>query len=168
MSTRSTIFGWLIVERAGRHRLVRSRVVAARIGPVDDADALGPAHDHLGSDVAVDQAARVRVMQDLGDVAQQEHDLGVAEQPPVRQLVRNGRTIDQLHGHPRSAVGQEAALVDSRHAGMAQRFEDARLAHHLDRDGLHPDERRMRRHDPRAPWQHAMRRGKRHLTGLGR
>src|ERR1700759_3866000 len=60
----------------------------------------------------------------LGDIAEQRGDLDRGQRGGLVEPVREGVALDELHGNPRPAVGQEVAVVDPDDSRMANAIQD--------------------------------------------
>ena len=95
----------------------------AEVGDLDRLRALDP-HQVAGLDVAVHDAARVRIRQRTPDLNAQDQHLTHRQPLAVRHLVTQGLAVEQLHGH----VGPALDLAHVVHRDDVRMREPARSA----------------------------------------
>ena len=83
-------------------------------------------HDVLGLDVAVDDAPRVAVLEGLGDLDPDVHDVAERQRPCGRNCAQV-RALDQRH-HEEQRPLVTAEVVDRHDGGVVHLGDDLRLA----------------------------------------
>ena len=112
-------------RRAGERTVARRRLEQPRDAEVGQLGAAVVAHEHvLGLDVAVDDAARVRVGERVAELARDHHRLAGRQRQPLGERAAR----HQLHHDVALAGRRGAEVVDADDAGVLEPRQRARLA----------------------------------------